>query len=119
MRPSEAMMKGISAFILSVSAGVITIQQEFTAGLADLMDLLGAVRDLFTAILTEPIGIIEVTAEFSGLSLTQGDWAFFGPFTFAVGLASVGVAFWAWFYIDAPIPLPGVLGRVVNRFRGN
>lgn len=115
VRPSEAMIRGISALIMAAFASAIMFMEELAMGLARILDVLGAIRNFFTAFIEAPIIILTDTARYVAFTLTQGEWAFFGPLTLAVGVGSIAVAFWVWYLFDPPIPLPGFLNRIVNR----
>lgn len=115
--PDEATLRGVSALIMAFFAAIIGIVSELENGIRGLIQTLSAVRDLFITLLTEPTVILEMTARFTAFELTAGSWSFFGPFTLAVGVGSIAVAFWVWAVFDPPIPLPGFLGRIVNRDR--
>lgn len=117
VRPSEAMIQGISAFIFAMTAAAIMFFERLVAGLASVLDVLQSVRRFFSAFIEAPIVILTDTARYVAFVLTQGEWAFFGPATFAVGVFSIALAFWVWYVFRPPIPLPGFLGRLVNRGR--
>lgn len=117
VRPSEATIRGISALIMALFAAAINFMEELALGLTRILDVLGAVRNFFVAFIEAPIVILVDTAQYVAYTLTQGEWAFFGPLTLAVGVAAIAAAFWAWQIFDPPIPLPGFLGRIVNRDR--
>lgn len=69
-----ALIDGIQSFGNTVTA-------PFTAfgnGLAELVE----------AIVGAPVSIVEQSARYTGFSITYGEWGFFGPLTFAVGVGA-------------------------------
>lgn len=102
--PAEAAETGISAIIFQFFAGISVVLAAAFDGIADLFDTLAAVRDTLITIITSPTPILTATAEFSAFSLTQGDWAFFGPFTWVVGVGVVAGGFLVWDALDPDLP---------------
>jgi len=103
--PAEAAQRGISGIILAIAGGIIAAISSFFDGLERLLEVFRAARDFLVALITNPITIIQATAAETARSLTVGDWAFFGPATFAVGIAAVAAGFWVWDALDVSIPL--------------
>jgi len=70
------------------SAGLVFLApfRSFASGLGELVD----------AIVTSPIQIVAKSAEHSAFSITQGRYDFFGPATFAVGVAAVIAGLWVF-----------------------
>jgi len=102
--PAGSAQRGISAIILAIAGGIITVITAFFDGLDRVLEVFGAARDFLVALITNPITIIQATAAETARSLTVGEWAFFGPATFAVGVASIALAFWVWDAADVSIP---------------
>jgi hypothetical protein len=98
-----------------MGGAAIMFFERLAAGLAGLLDILGSIRQLFSAFIESPIVIVSQTSQYVAFVLTQGEWAFFGPATLAIGVGAIALAFWAWAVFDPPIPLPGFLDRIVNR----
>lgn len=109
------MVQGISAFILAAFGAAIMFMERVADAVAGLMDVLASVRALFSAFFEAPIVILSETSRYVAYTLTAGEWAFFGPLTLPVGVASIAIAFWVWAVFDPPLPLPGFVGRLVNR----
>ena len=104
LSPSDATSQGISGLILAIFGVGITIVSAFGDGLAKVIGVLSDFRDLIGSFFTSPITILEQTAQYSADSLTVGDWAFFGPGTWAVGVAAIAGGFWLWTVLDPDIP---------------
>ncbi|UWG47038.1 hypothetical protein HSRCO_0744 [Halanaeroarchaeum sp. HSR-CO] len=102
--PSGATKQGISALILAFFGIVISLGESFADGLAKVLGVLSDFRDLVATFFTSPEVILTQTAQYSADSLTVGDWAFFGPGTWAVGVASIALGFWVWTLLDPKIP---------------
>lgn len=104
MSPSEATSQGISGLILAMFGIAITIVSAIGAGLADVIGVLSDFRSLIGTFFTSPEIILTRTAEYAADALTVGDWAFFGPATWAVGVGSIALGFWVWTLLDPDIP---------------
>lgn len=104
MSPAEATEQGISGAILAVFGGIIMMIEALFQGLSRLMEVLGDLREFIGAFFTAPIEILTETASYVAFTLTEGDWAFFGPGTFAVGVLSIVLAWWVWTLFDPDIP---------------
>ncbi|APE95424.1 hypothetical protein RH831_08885 [Halodesulfurarchaeum sp. HSR-GB] len=105
LNPAEATSQGISALILAIFGIAITISEAFSDGLARVLGVMADFRDFVAAFFQSPITILNETADFTAFSLTQGDWAFFGPGTWAVGVASIVFGFYVWTVLDPDIPI--------------
>ena len=103
--PASATMRGMAGTILAVFGGVIMVFESMFEGLADLLDVFAAARDFFVAMLTSPTVLIEGATVETLQSITVGEWAFFGPFTLPVAIASIAIAWTVWAAIDPEIPL--------------
>lgn len=102
--PSEATSQGISALILAVFGVGITIVGAFGDGIAKVIGVLSDFRSLVATFFTSPEIILTQTAQYTADALTIGDWAFFGPGTWAIGVASIAFGFWIWTLLDPDIP---------------
>jgi hypothetical protein len=102
--PAQAAQDSISGIILAIAGGIIAVISAFFDGLGRLLDVFGAARDFLVSLITNPITILQATAAETARSLTVGAWSFFGPLTFAVGVASIIAAFWLWDAADVSIP---------------
>jgi hypothetical protein len=71
-------------FFLSI---IGAIQSAGSFFLEPLGAFTGGLADVVAAVF--PARIINAAADFTAFSITQGDWNFFGPFTFAVGVVAV------------------------------
>lgn len=103
--PADATNTGISALILALFGIFITISEAFADGLADVLSVMGDFRDFVGAFFQSPITILIETADHTAYVLTQGEWAFFGPGTWAVGVLSIVLGFWMWTVLDPDIPI--------------
>ena len=52
--------------------------------------------ELVEAIVESPISIIEQSADYTAFSITYGEWGFWGPLTFGVGVLSVMIGLWVF-----------------------
>ena len=102
--PAQAAQDSISGIILAIAGGIIAVVEGFFGGLDELLAVFSSARQFLTALITNPIVIIEATAGETARSLTVGAWSFFGPLTLAVGVFSVAAAFWVWDLLDVSIP---------------
>jgi hypothetical protein len=103
--PASASRRGIAGIILAIAGGITVLVETFFEGFGRIFDVFGAARDFLVALISEPIVILRATAAETAASLTgSGEWAFFGPATFAVGVGSIILAFWLWTVIDPEIP---------------
>lgn len=102
--PAAAAEQGISGIILAIAGGIIAVLSAFFEGLDRLFDVFAAARDFLVALITNPITILDATAAETARSLTVGEWAFFGPLTFAVGVAAIVAGFYVWDLADVSIP---------------
>lgn len=103
--PAEATQQSLAAIVFAITGGIILVIEAFFGGLDQLLEVFAAVRDFFVSFFQAPRTIIEDTAIHTAWELTAGEWAFFGPGTFAVGLISIAIAWWAWNLLDPDIPL--------------
>ncbi|WP_207590522.1 hypothetical protein [Halomontanus rarus] len=103
--PAAAMMSGISGAIYAIFGGAIMVISSAFDGIADFLDVFAASRDFFVAFLTEPTILLSGGARYSLYSITQGDWAFFGPATFMVAVVSIALGWAAWEFFDPEIPI--------------
>lgn len=105
LSPSEATSQGISALILAIFGVLITISEAFADGLSKVIGLMADFRDLIATFFTSPEVILETTAQYTADVLTYGgDWAFFGPGTWAVGVLSIALGFYVWTLLDPDVP---------------
>lgn len=102
--PAEATSRGIAGVILAIFGGLIGLVNAFFDGVADVVGVMSDFREFIGAFFTAPIQILEETASFVAFELTRGEWAFFGPGTFAVGVMSIVLAWWVWNVLDPKIP---------------
>lgn len=102
--PDKAAKQGFSGIILVIAGGIIAIIEAMFEGISEVIRVLSDLRDFMAAFFTQPIQILEGTAAHTVFELTAGDWAFFGPFTFAAGVVAIAVAWWAWNILDPDIP---------------
>ena len=103
--PASAMQRGMAGAILAFAGGVIMMIDAVFSGITDVLDVFSAARDFFMAMLTAPIPLIEGGAMHTLRSITVGEWAFFGPATLTVAIASVAGAWLVWSALDPEIPL--------------
>ena len=104
MNPADATSQGVSGLILAIFGAFIGLIAALEDGIAKVIGLLSDFRDLIATFFTSPEVILEETAQYSAEALTVGDWAFFGPATWAVGVAAIGLGFYAWTLLDPDIP---------------
>lgn len=104
MSPADATEQGISGVILAIFGGMVMIVEAFFEGISKVIGVLSDFRDLIGAFFTSPIQILEETAAHTAQVLTTGEWAFFGPATWAVGVFSIVLGFWVWTLLDPDIP---------------
>lgn len=104
LSPAEATQQGLSGVLLAFFGGIAFLIGAFFDGLSMVLEVLGDFRDFIGAFFTSPIVILQDTAAFTAAALTTGEWAFFGPFTWAVGVLSIVAGFWIWTLLDPDIP---------------
>lgn len=102
--PADATRRGLSGLILAIFGGMVMIVGAFFDGLSKVLEVFADFRDLIGAFFTSPIPILRDTAAHTAHVLTQGEWAFFGPMTWAVGVFSIVLGFWVWTLLDPNIP---------------
>jgi len=105
LSPSSAASRGVSGIILAGAGAVIAVIAAIGDGLAEILGIFSAGRDFLVTLITAPEMIIVGGAQATVESFTTGDWAFFGPATFALAVGSVAGGYWVWTVVDPSIPV--------------
>lgn len=78
--------------------------EAFFEGISSVLGVMQDFRSFIGAFFTAPIEILTETASYTAFALTSGEWAFFGPGTFAVGVFSIVLAWLVWNVMDPEVP---------------
>jgi hypothetical protein len=78
----------------------------------------GAFRDGLVNLIVAvfPTQIIDESVAFTAYTITQGEWAIFGPFTFAVGVVATLAGTWMFIALLRRWNI-GLFGTLLNRIR--
>jgi len=89
---------GVGGVLYQIFLTIIgAIQDAGSFFLEPLGAFTGGLADVVAAVF--PARIINEAADFTAFSITQGDWNFFGPFTFAVAIAAVLIGLGLFFVV--------------------
>lgn len=99
--PTEALQQAISAPILAAAGGVSFVIGSAFESLADIGDVFGAAWEFMGALLTEPITILEITSEASGVGIAEN----FETFAFPIGVVMILIGFFIWERSGIGIPI--------------
>lgn len=104
---------GVGGVLYQLSLTAIgAIQSAGETFLAPIRAFAGGIADVVSAVF--PARIINEAADFTAFSITQGEWSFFGPLTFAVGVVAVLLGMWVFVRAGSRInfsPLSFFFGR--------
>ena len=86
---------GLGGILYATFLEVIDGIQSFGDTVTAPFSALGTgLADLVSAVI--PVRIVNAAADFTAFSITRGDWAIFGPFTFAVGVGATMLGLWVF-----------------------
>lgn len=98
--PTGALQDMLTAPILAVAAGLSGLVVAAFDAISGIRDVINAGWEFLIAVLTEPIQILEMSAQFTGMATED-----FGIFAFAVGTAAIIAAFWIYEASGLGVPI--------------
>lgn len=99
--PTEAVGRLLTAPILAVAGGLSFVIGSAFESLADISQVFGAAWEFMSSLLTEPITILEITSEATGLAIADN----FEIFAFPIGVAMIIMAFFLWERSGLGVPI--------------
>jgi len=106
---------GIGGIVYALSLEIIGGIQSFGTTITAPFRAFGSgLSDLVSAVI--PVRIVNAAADFTAFSITRGEWAIFGPATFAVGVGATMAGLWVFTEMIRRADV-SVFGAVLDRFR--